>query len=457
MKTTIHRRQFLARSSSAVASGALGTALAVTAPRSARAVSANDRIVLAVIGIRGRGNKLACDFAARDDCEVAYLCDVDSRLFESRSKAVAERQDGRTPKCVQDFRRALEDKSVDAVVIATPDHWHALATVWSCQAGKDVYVEKPASHTPWEGRKMVEAARKYKRVVQLGTQTRSAPYFMAARKYIENGGLGKLYLCRVFNQVPHTDPKMAEDSDPPKGLDWDMWNGPAPETRYNYTYWEHWNWFWRYSGGDIINNGVHQIDMARHLCGVTYPKSVYSTGGRFHATGCADAPNTQIATFDFDNLVMTFELTWNTPYMLKVDPGVRNGDLFPYWLQCSTRVEIYGDEAVMFIGRVGGDWQVFVRTKNRKPVVKDQMYGRFPDDVHQENFIQCVRSRERPHADILEGHLSTLLCQYANISYRLGGEKLIVDPKTETFTNSPNGNQLLRREYRKPWVLEEQV
>jgi len=456
MRKPIHRRQFLARSG-AVASGTVAGASLLAITRSAGAVSPNEKIVLAIVGIRGRGNQLAGDFAARDDCHVAYLCDVDSRLFASRAKSIAQRQGGPPPKCVQDFRKMLDDKSVDAIVVATPDHWHALATIWGCQAGKDVYVEKPASHNPWEGRKMVEAARKYRRIVQLGTQTRSAPYFLAAKKYIEQGNLGDLYLCRVFNQVPHADPVMTPDADPPQGLDWEMWNGPAPQTKYNFTYWEYWNWFWRYSGGDIINNGIHQIDIGRHLCGVTYPKAVHSSGGRFHTAGSADTPNTQVATFDFDNLLMTFELTGNTPYMLKVDPETRQSDIFPYWMQCSTRVEIYGSKAMMLVGRVGGGWQVFVRTKDRKPVVKDQMYGRFPDAVHKENFVQCIRSRQLPHADILEGHLSTLLCQYANISYRLGGAKLEVDPRTETFTNSQEGNALLKRRYRKPWVIEDEV
>ncbi len=413
---------------------------------------------MAIIGVRGRGGILAHDFATRDDCEMAYVCDVDSRLFGSRAKSLAKRQGGKTPKCVQDFRKMLDDKSVDAIVIGTPDHWHAPATIWGCQAGKDVYVEKPTSHNPWEGRKMVEAARKYKRVVQVGTQTRSAPYFLGAKKYIEEGKLGKIHFCRMFNQIPKGNFPMPPDSDPPKGLDWDMWNGPAPEHRYNFAYWEHWNHIWRYSGGDIINNGVHQIDMGRHLCGVTYPKSVHSTGGRFHHTkGAAESPDTQVASFEFDNMVMTFELTGYTPYMLKVDSGVRNSDMFPYWLQCSTRVEIYGSKGVMFVGRVGGGWQVFVRTKDRKPVVKDQMYGRYPDPEHKDNFIQCIRSRELPHADILEGHLSTLMCQYANISYRLGGQKLVIDPKTEHIVDNADAMKLFKREYRKPWAIEEEV
>ena len=472
MSGRIHRREFLARSTVA-ASGALGAASVLTARNSARAVSPNEKIVLGIVGIRGRGYALSMGFVQRPDCEVAYLADVDGSLFgtsasagyqryvdpELRGPRAAgiEKAQGKAPKTVRDFRRILDDKSVDAIIVATPDHWHAPATVWSCQAGKDVYVEKPVSHTPWEGRKMVEAARKYHRVVQVGTQTRSAPYLFGAKKFLDEGKLGKIHLCRVFNMKNWPNFEMSPDVETPDELDWDMWSGPAPKHAYNPTLRNRWHHFWRYSGGDIINQGIHQLDMARWLCGVEYPKAVFSTGGRYNQDGAAETPDTQIATFNFDNMVMTFELALWTPYMLKSDWELRDSDMFPHWPQNSTRVEIYGDAGVMYVGDVGGGWQVYIRPKDRKPVVQAQQYGRFPDEDHKENFIQCLRSRERPNADIEEGHRSTLLAQYANISYRLGGRKLEVDPQTEAFTNSEEGNQLLRREYRKPWVLEEQV
>ena len=472
MCEVIPRRAFLAQST-AVASGAVGMASALSMPRSSRASSPNDKIVLGVVGIRGRGYALAMGFLRRPDCEVAYLADVDTSLFGTSAStgyqryvdpelcgpraAGMEKAQGKAPKTVQDFRRVLDDKSVDAIVVATPDHWHAPATVWSCQAGKDVYVEKPVSHTPWEGRKMVEAARKYKRIVQVGTQTRSASYLFGAKRFIEEGGLGKIHLCRVMNMKSWPNFEMTPDSPTPENLDWDMWNGPAPKHDYNVTFRNRWHHFWRYSGGDIINQGIHQLDMARWLCGVDFPKAVYSTGDRLNQAGAAETPDTQVATFNFDNLVMTFELALWTPYMLKSDWVLRDSDMFPHWPQNSTHVEIYGDAGMMCVGDVGGGWQVFVRPKDRQPVVKAQQYGRFPDAEHKENFVQCVRSRKLPNADIEEGHRSTLLAQYANISLRLGGEKLIVDPKTETFTNNKEANQLLRREYRKPWVLEEQV
>jgi predicted dehydrogenase len=358
---------------------------------------------------------------------------------------------------VQDFRRVLDDKAVDAVVVATPDHWHALATVWGCQAGKHVYVEKPASQTPWEGRKMVEAARKYRRVVQLGTQSRSAPYMIQAKEYIESGKLGRIHLCRVYDQKQWGNVKAVADSTPPAHLDWNMWNGPAPEANYNFNYWENWNHFWRYSGGDIINDSIHQMDLARWLTAKDYPKSVYSVGGRWAESGVYETPDTQSAVYEFDDMVMTFEMTLWTPYMILADQALRDGDMFPYWPQNASRIEIYGTRGLMIVGRHGGGWQVFGRPKGRKPEVVAQQFGRWSDKEHRDDFCNAIRHAKLPHADIEEGHRSTLLCQWANISYRRGGEKLVVDAKTESFTNSRPANTMLRREYRTPWVVPETV
>ena len=452
-----NRREFLKRSQQV----GLGFAAGVTLLKSAASVygaPANEKLVLAVVGVRGRGSNLAPDFAARGDCEIAYVCDVDSRLFASRAKTIADAQKGKSPQCIQDFRKALDDRAVDAMIVATPDHWHALATVWSCQAGKDVYVEKPASHNAWEGRKMVEAARKYQRIVQVGTQNRSAPYNMAARKYIEEGKLGRIHFCRVYNQKDWGNFPLAADSDPPKGFDWDIWNGPAPEHRYNSTYINGWHHLWKYSGGDIANDASHQIDLARWLLGVDYPKTVYSVGGRFDSQGAAETPDTQMAVYEFPNLVMSFELTLYTPYMLKISPIIRQAeDKFPYWPQCATRIEIYGTEGVMYVGRHGGGWQVFTRPKLQEGVVKDQFKGKFPDPEHKENFVQCIRSRKLPNADIEQGPRSALLIHYANISYRLGGQKLAIDPKTEQILDNPEAMKLFRRDYRKPFEIPETV
>jgi len=454
--TPLNRRQFLDRSGKTGAAAAAGFTILSNA-QSARAAPAADKVILAMIGVRGRGNSLAHGFIGRGDCEIAYVCDVDTNTGQARAKQFADGQGGRVPKFEQDFRKMLEDKSVDAVVIATPDHWHAPATVWSCQAGKDVYVEKPPTHNCWEGQKMIEAARKYKRVVQVGTQNRSAPYNLEAKQFLDEGKLGRVHLCRVFNMKHQGNFGMAEDSEAPEGLDWNMWNGPAPEHKYNRTLHRSWNHLWRYSGGDMANDAIHQIDLARWLIGVELPKTVHCSGGRFDTKGAADSPDTQIVTYDYDNLIMTFELTLYTPYMLKTDGGIRSSDLIPYWPQNATRIEIYGTEGVMYMGRHGGGWEVYVRPQSRKPVVKVRTPGRFPDDAHKENFIGCIRSRERPSADIQEGHRSTLLVHYGNISYRTGGQRLVIDPKTEQFIDNPEAMKLFKRTYRKPWVIEEEI
>ena len=448
------RRSFL----ESVGKTGVGVTVGLAALSTARSApaAASDRLRLAMVGIRGRGGHLAKCFAARPDCEIAYLCDVDESLFPTHVSAVEQLQ-GKPPQTVNDFRRALDDKSVNAIVVATPDHWHALATVWGCQAGKDVYVEKPVSHSPWEGRKMVEAARKYDRIVQVGTQNRSAPYNIKAKEYIDSGKLGSIHLVRVYNQKSWPNVAAAEDRATPPGLNWDMWTGPAPASKYNDNFHRGWNHFWRFSGGDIINDGVHQIDLARWLIGKSYPESVYSTGGRYAEPGAFESPDTQVAVFQFDDVVMTFDLTLYTPYMIKSDAELRDSDMYPYWPQNAERIEIYGSQGLMIVGRHGCGWQVYDRPKDRKPVIAAQENGPFPDNEHQENFVQSVRSRSVPNADIEEGHRSTMLCQLANISYRLGGRKLVVDPMTETLRDDPEANKMLKREYRSPWIVPEVV
>ncbi len=454
---TLNRREFMDRSKTLGLGLAAGTTILANAG-SVWAAPANNKITLGLIGAGGRGSNLLGDFIRRNDCQIAWVADVDIHRAEAAAAFATKESPEQKPKAIQDFRKILDDKSVDAVVIATPDHWHALATIWACQAGKDVYVEKPPTHSCWEGRKMVEAARKYKRIVQVGTQNRSAPYNMAAKKYIQEGKLGKIHFCRVFDQKEWGNFPAVPDSNPPEGLNWDMLNGPAPEAKYNANLRFGWHHYWRYSGGDIENDSIHQIDLARWLLGVDYPKSVYSTGGRFYQEGAAETPDTQMAVFDFERLVMSFEMTLYTPYMLKISPIIRQSDTeYPYWPQCATRIEIYGSAGLMIVGRHGGGWQVFTRPKLHEGVIKDQLKGRFPDPEHKQNFFDCIRSRNTPNADIEEGHRSILLGHLANISYRLGGQKLAFDAKAEKIIGNDDAMKLCRREYRKPWVIEDQV
>ncbi len=455
MNKHLNRREFLNRSKQAGLGLAAGITILSNA-QSVRAAPANDRIILAQVGCGGRGGSLAPAFAERGDCRYAYCCDPNLPRAEGLAKTLSSLQE--MPKALSDFRKMLDDRSVDAVVAATPDHWHALAAVWACQAGKDVYVEKPASHSCWEGRQMVEAARKHQRIVQVGLQNRSAAYNAAAKEYLASGKLGKIHFCRIYNQKEWGNTPWAKDCDPPAGLDWDMWNGAAPQAAYNPTLHTNWHHLWRYSGGDIANDASHQIDLARWLLGVDYPKTVYSTGGRFNSRGSCETPDTQVAVYDFDNLVVSFELTLYTPYMLKISPQIRaSKDRHPYWPQCATRIEIYGDKGLMYVGRHGGGWQVFGRPKDEKPVLVAEGKGLFPDPEHKENFVQCIRSRQLPNADIEKGHRSALWTHYANISYRLGGRKLTIDPKTEHIVGDDEAMKLFKREYRKPWVIEEQV
>jgi len=439
---------------------ALGIGAGVTILKTSASVfgqQANNKVNLGFIGCGGRGRQLLGDFISRNDVNVLHCCDP----FRDRAEAASGTIEGSAlktkPTLSTDMRTVLDDPKVDAVVCALPDHWHALACVLACQAGKDVYTEKPVSHSAWEGRKMVEAARKYKRIVQHGTQCRSAPYCIAAQKYIADGKLGKIHYVRVYNMKEWGNFELAPATAVPEGVDWDRWLGPAPMRPFSPSYPSVWHHLWDFSSGDMINDGIHQLDLARMLIGRELPKSAYCVGGRFNSQGSAETPDTQIATWEFDDLVMTFELTLYTPYMLKIDPDVRNSDMFPYWLQCATRIEIYGSEGLMMMGRHGGGWEVFVRTKNREPVVTDSMYGRFPDPEHKENFLQCVRNRELPNADIEIGHRSTLLAHYATISYRLGGQKLVIDPKTQTIIGNPEAMKFFKREYRKPYEIPENV
>jgi len=449
----ISRREFLARSGNSACAAAGVTILGNAA--SVWATPANERVVMAIVGIRGRGSSLGPAFAARKDCRVAYLCDVDSRLFASRGKTIAAAQGGRRPTCVQDFRHALDDKSVDAMVIATPDHWHVPAALWSCLADKDVYVEKPLSYAAEEGRKLVDVARKRGRIVQVGTQNRSAPYNMAARRYLQEGKLGRVHFCRIYNQKEWGNFPMEPVGLAPREFDWDMWNGPAPECGYSRTYVDNWHHFWRYSGGDMANDSSHQIDLARWVLGLDYPKSVYSAGGRFDSRGAAETPDTQTTVWELPNMIVNFELTLYTPYMLKIAPVIREStDQYPYWPQCATRIEIYGSEGLMCLGRHGGGWQVFTRPKLHEPVLKDEAKGKFPDPEHQQNFVECIRSRKLPNADVEEGHRSALWIHYGNISYRLGGQKLLVDRKTEQIVDNADAMKLFQRQsYRKPWTI----
>ena len=438
----INRRNFLKGSVAAAA---------VSALPARKSVAAGDKIVIGIMGVAGRGTKLAEYFVQRDDIEIAYICDVDTRRY-AWTLEVLDSYDAPRPKMVEDFRRILDDPAVDVLVNATPDHWHALGTVMACQAGKDVYVEKPLAVDINEGRKMVEAARKYKRVVQVGTQTRSAPYVEEARELVQAGKLGDVHLVRVCNMMRHRPSPKRPEQPVPAGFDWDFWCGPAPLHPYSPGRW--WTGLWDFYGGAIPGDAVHQLDLARMIVGLGCPRSVCQAGGIYHLKDGREIPDTQIATYEYDNLDLVFEAGLWMPYQKKIPSSIRDSDSFPDFRFCSTRVEIYGTEAMMFFGRQGGGWQVF-NVDNTEPVL--QRYGRQADHRHLENFVNAVRNRSTPVADVEEGHVSTLLAHLANISYRVGNRKLLFDEKTETFTDCDEANKYLKRTYREPWVLPDQV
>ena len=440
---SLNRREFV--------KGSLGTLATLTVLPKSRSFAANDKVIIGVMGLGGRGTYLAEKFASRPDAEVAYLCDADTRRF-GRARNVVEEVQGRRPKLVQDFRRILDDSSVDVLINATPDHWHALGTIMACKAGKDVYVEKPLAHNIWEGRKMVEAAREYKRVVQVGMQTRSAPYMKNAAEYIRAGKLGDVYLVRVFNMMQHPARRKGPDQPVPDGFDYDMWCGPAPKLPYNPG--RRWLNQWEYSCGPIAGDAVHQLDLARYLIGdKPYPDTVSHAGGVNALRDGREIPDTQLATYEYDKLTLLFEAALWTPYMKKTPQSIRNSDKFPNWPFSSTKIEVLGTEGFMYLGRHGGGWQVY--DSNDRLVHSE--YGRQADKEHQDNFIDCIRTRNKPNADVEQGHYSVLLCHLANISYRVGNQKLRFDPKTESFVNAPEANKYLKRTYRHPWVIPDTI
>lgn len=439
----LNRRDFL--------KGSIGTAATFAALSQRKIYAANERIIIGVMGLGGRGTYLAEKFAQRPDVEIAYLCDPDTRRFARAREAVEEAQDKR-PKLVQDFRKILDDPSVDVLINATPDHWHGLGTIMACQASKDVYVEKPLAHNIWEGRKMVEAARRYKRVVQVGMQSRSAAYAKKAKQYIESGKLGNIYIVRVFNMMQHPMQKDTPNQPVPEGFDYDMWCGPAPKVPYNPS--RQWLNQWEYSCGPIAGDAIHQLDLARYLLDdIPYPKTVFNAGGVNVLRDGRETPDTQLATFEYGSLTLLLEAALWTPYMKKTPVEIRDSDRFPNWPFSSTKIEILGTEGFMHFGRHGGGWQAY----DAEGELTQSEYGRQGDKEHQDNFIDCIRTRKKPNADVEIGHQSVLLCHIANISYRVGNKKLEFDPKTESFTNCEQANKYLKRKYRKPWVVPDSV
>lgn len=406
-------------------------AAAVTPKR----VSANDKVTIAMMGINGRAKTLAKWFGALPDVRIPTVCDVDSNIVGPVMKLVAESQ-GKEPALVSDIRRVLDDKSVDAIVIATPIHWHAPGTIMACDAGKDVYVEKPASHNVREGRLMVEAARRNKRIVQLGTQSRSRPVAEHFVEICHSGKLGKVLMAKVMDCQMRRNIGHKEDEPVPAGIDYETWTGPVPmmpfnRNRYHGTV----NWHWHYGGGDLINDSVHFLDIARWALGVDYPVDVSGMGRKLYFDDDQQTPDTMNITFNYPDKVLQYEhRLWN-PYRLE---GSEN------------TVAAYGTDGYAQIGRwEGGHYEVRVFDSKGKMVLSDRE-PKPETNYHARNFIDCVKSRKKPNAEIEIGHISSAVCHLGNIVARTG-RPLKFDSAKEAIIADADANRYVDRLYRKHW------
>ncbi len=476
----LSRRSFLKRA----AATAFPLVTIAGTKASGRVLGANDVIRVGVAGIHGRGKGHIGEYLKQQGCQVTYLIDPDRSLFESRGKAIQEKY-GRGPRCVQDIRQALDDKNLDVISIATPNHWHSLMTIWACQAGKDVYVEKPLSHNVAEGRRAVEAARKYGRVVQHGTQQRSSRERASEIAAVQSGKYGKLQVSKGYCCKPRWSIGRKELTAPPADLAFDLWLGPAPEQPYhgNLVHYN-WHWFWDFGNGDIGNQGVHEIDVARWAVkGGTLPTRVWSLGGRFAYQDQGQTPNTQMAVFEYGDAIVLFEVRG----LVDKHPD------FKFRVQN----EYYTDRGMITKGQ-------FYPHGGGKPEPLAKLDVKVTPGGPFGSFLHAVRSRrvEDLNADVEHGHYSAALCHLANTSYRLGeqvpfesstqrlgdnrqvvetfqnlrenlkavgvklqettyqlGRVLTINPETERFTGegSAEANRLLTRTYRAPYVVPDRV
>ncbi|MCX6623796.1 MAG: Gfo/Idh/MocA family oxidoreductase [Acidobacteria bacterium] len=431
----MNRRYFLMGTA---ASAALGTGL--------RAASPNDTVRIACAGIRGRGKDHVKLFPALPNVELAALCDVDDSVVAARLQDV-EKAGRKRPAVYSDFRKLLEDKSIDAVSIASPNHWHTLMTIWALQAGKDVYVEKPCSHNIFESGQIVAAARKYNRIVEHGTQSRSSPALREAHQKLREGVIGNVYHGRglCYKTRDTIGRKPAEPV--PAGVNYDLWLGPAPKhefTRNRFHY--NWHWFWDYGNGDIGNQGVHEMDACRWMLGVKYPTKVSAIGGHFMFDDDQETPNTLTAMFEFKEggatRTMNFEVRhWITNHESWIGgekPGPTVGTLF------------YGSQGYMALDAAG--YKTYLG-KEQAPGP-----GRTEAGSHWKNFIDAVRSRKREdlNAEVEEGAISCTLIHLANISYRLG-RTLHFDPATLRCTGDEQANAMFTRNYREGFTVPKKV
>lgn len=421
-------------------------AAAVTQQKSL--IAANDKVDVAIIGLGGRGQSHMSTYAKLPEANIVALCDVNQAALE-RGQALVQKLTGKTPKGFSDMRQVFDDKEVQAVSMPVPNHWHALATVWACQAGKDVYIEKPACHNIFEGQQMIAAARKYERMVQIGSQSRSQEHKLKAIRLLNEGVIGKVYLAKGLCFKKRLPIGHKADEPTPPGLDWDKFLGPAPMRPYNelrFAY--NWHWFWDTGNGDIGNQGIHEMDIARWGLGKGLPQSVSSTGGKYYTLPDDDqeTPNTQIATFNYGDAELMFEVRGGMTGPeggLQIRGGNTVANLF------------YGSDGWMAVDSAG--FQVYKGLKQDKTMDELKAVG---DDTapHMENFLAAVKSRDYKslRAEVEIAVASADLVHMANTSYRLK-RALKFDEATRRYVGDEEANKMLTRNYRKPYVVPEKV
>ena len=417
-----------------------GSFAAMTAGSARRTYGANERIGLAVVGINGMGSFHVRTLTTTKDVRIVALCDVDRDVRERQAKVVKDANAGE-PTLIEDFRKLLDDKTVEAVVIATPHHWHCPIALRALAAGKDIYLEKPASHVFREGRLLVDAARQHKRIVQHGTQMRSSDVTAKASEVLASGILGEIKTTKAWNCQRQSPPKAVPDGDVPAGVNYDLWLGPAPERKFNrLRFHRTWQLFRDYGNGDIGNDGIHDLDMARWGLGeTTHPIKITAHGSRVDLEeGVREFPDNMQVTFEYaSGKVLIYEDRQWTPYGLH---GVDSGNAF------------YGTKGYMIFSR-RGFFQVYLGQKEEKgPAMGEPGRVGQPAPAHMANFLECVRRRKEPNAPAQVAHLSCALTHLGNIAHRVG-RVLKFDPKTETISEDHEANNLLTKEYRKPWEV----
>jgi predicted dehydrogenase len=442
MPNTVNRREFIKQ----VTVSGLGMGLiGASAPMVFANGSPNEKIVVAIMGTNARGAALAKGFALLPGAEVAYICDVDDEAMAKGIKAVQEGGQKKKPKGVKDFRKALGDKSVDALVIAAPDHWHAPAAIMALQAGKHVYVEKPCSHNPREGELLVEAAQKYKRVVQMGNQRRSWPKVIEGINEVKNGAIGRAYYARAWYANTRGSIGKGKVAPVPAGLDYNLWQGPAPRQEYrdNVIHYN-WHWFWHWGTGELLNNGTHFIDVCRWGLGVDYPVKVSSQGGRYAFLDDWQTPDTQITTYDFqDRKSITWEGRSCNGRNIE---GISGG------------VSFHGENGTLVIE---GNGYTLYDNKN-KELKKVTSQSNNPLDTsgpgfdldadHLTDFANAIRTGKRPNSYIEDANKSVHICHLGNIAHRTG-RTLTCDPSSGRIIGDSEAMALWGREYEPGWEL----